>query len=579
MFNRFFPQAALKRQYTSFIADILILLGVFALLLSIASISSQLVASFNPPEISPTISLDLSVLPAYAGRSMFRMFAALFFSILFSIVYGYVAAHHRQAEKILVPLLDILQSVPVLGFLSVTITLFIALFPGSLMGLEAASIFAIFTSQAWNITFSFYESLRTVPKDLREAAHIYQLTPLQFFSKIELPWSMINMVWNAMMSFGGGWFFLAASEAISVLNQNYTLPGIGSYVSAAIQAQDMRALGFAIITMSIMILLTDQLFWRPVVAWSQTYKYERSGSSDTNGSWVLNLIKHSHLPDLVGKIWSVLREKVILPLETRKTAVKTSYIKTAVHPTWQDKAFDLVLLLILAFFVVRGFTYVLQEVSVTEIGQVILFGAITLLRVLILVAIATLIWTPIGVLIGFNPRFARIAQPFVQFLSSFPANFLFPFAVVFFVKSGIEINYGGILLMALGAQWYILFNVIAGAMRIPNDMREMAINMGLHGWQLWKKVIIPGIFPAWVTGGITAAGGAWNASIIAEYVTWGNQVLIAHGLGAYIAQVTASGDWPRIALGVGMMSVFVVGVNRIVWRKLYDVAEQRYHLE
>jgi NitT/TauT family transport system permease protein len=578
MFNRLFFPSAIARHRTPLIADILIILGTLALLGLVARVGAGAMTAFHPPEIVPRVSLDPANLPYYAGRTTLRMFIALAFSTLFSIGYGYLAAHSRRLETILVPLLDILQSVPVLGFLSITITAFIALFPGSLLGLEAASIFAIFTSQAWNMTFSFYESLRTVPKDLSEVTNIYRLSPGLYFSKIELPWAIIGLLWNAMMSFGGGWFFVAASEAISVLNQSYTLPGIGSYVTAAIVAQDMRALFLAILTMAVIIVLVDQFFWRPLTAWAHKFKYERSVSSETPTSWVLALLKASRIPAFLARQFARLSEPTGARLEARAFARRQAGARAKVEPPWVDVAYKGFLLAGLAVLLVLGLGFVLSEVSLGEMGRVALLGCLTFGRVLVLVLISTLIWTPVGVAIGFNPRFARLAQPVVQFLFSFPANFLFPFATLFFIRAGVDINIGGILLMSLGAQWYILFNVIAGATRIPTELREMTINMGLGTRHRWRELIIPGIFPAWVTGGITAAGGAWNASIVAEMVSWGDKTLVAQGLGAYIAQVTRAGDWPRIALGVGVMSLFVVGLNSIFWRRLYRLAEAKFKL-
>ena len=580
MSERLFYPPAISRRYSSLIADILIILGTLGFLALVARVGADALTSFRPPEVVPHISLNPAKLPYYAGRTTLRMFLALAFSTLFSIVYGYLAAHNRRAEQVLIPLLDILQSVPVLGFLSITITGFIALFPGSLLGLEAASVFAIFTSQAWNMTFSFYESLRTIPKDLREVSTIYKLSPWLYFRKVELPWGMIGLVWNAMMSFGGGWFFVAASEAISVLNQSYTLPGIGSYVTAAIKAQDMRALFFAILAMAVVIVLVDQLFWRPVTAWGEKFKYERSVSSETPTSWVLTLIKTSTLPRQLSKLFSPVSEAVNRSIENRFYMRQQERSSKKHEPRWVGLVYKGFLIFVLIVLLVSGLRYILTEVSLIEVGRVIWLGMLTFLRVLVLILFSTLIWTPVGVAIGFNPKFARLAQPAVQFLSSFPANFLFPFATLFFIRTGLDINIGGILLMALGAQWYILFNVIAGAIRIPNELREMTINMGLKpgSWHRWRELIIPGIFPAWVTGGITAAGGAWNASIIAEIVQWGDKTLIAQGLGSYISQVTHAGDWPRIALGVGVMSLFVVGLNSLFWRRLYRLTETKYHI-
>jgi len=571
------PQPESLRQSPPFgLADGVVILGVLALLALIAHVGSEAMVGFEPPNVSPRISLDPHNLPEYALRSTTRMFIALAASIIFTLVYGSIAAHNQRAERVLVPLLDILQSVPVLGFLSITVTGFIALFPGSLLGLEAASIFAIFTSQVWNMTFSFYQSLRTVPKELLEAASLYRLSRWQRFTRIEAPSAAIPLLWNAMMSFGGGWFFVAASEAISVLNQDYTLPGIGSYVAAAVAAQDLPALGWAILAMTAIIVLVDQLFWRPLVAWSDKFRMEQSSSGDVPQSWLYDLLKSTRLSKLIAPF----SMPVIDASDRLMSSIlgQVGYGPTATQTARPDRLFNLGLLMIVGSLIAWLVHFVLVTVGLAEVAMAFRLGIYTLLRVTILLVVATVIWTPIGVAIGFNPKLARLLQPFVQFMASFPANFIFPFATLFFVYSHININWGSILLMALGSQWYILFNSIAGAQTIPSDLREMADDIGLKGIQRWKKLIIPGIFSAWVTGGVTASGGAWNASIVSEVVSWGATTLTATGLGAYIAEATSKGDWPRIALGIGMMSLFVVGINRVLWRRLYRLAERQYQL-
>ncbi len=558
------------------VPDLAVMLGVLTLLGLVAHLGAGAMVSFQPPDVSPTISLDPRNLPEYAGRSTLRMFIALGCSTLFSLIYGSIAAHNRRAERLLVPLLDVLQSVPVLGFLSITVTGFIALFPGSLLGLEAASIFAIFTSQVWNMTFSFYQSLRTVPKELIEATTLYKLSRWQRFTRLEVPSAAIPLLWNAMMSFGGGWFFVAASEAISVLNQDYTLPGIGSYVAAAVAAQDLAALGWAIATMVAVILLVDQLFWRPLVAWSDRFRLEQSSSGDAPQSWVFDLLTTARIPSLLAQALTPAFEA----LDRLMSRLLGTVGDDAAEPETPggDRLYNLVLMLGIGALLTWLVHFVLVTVGITEVATAFHLGLHTLARVTVLLLLATLIWTPIGVAIGFHPRLARLLQPLVQLLASFPANFIFPFATVLFIRSHVSIDWGSILLMALGAQWYILFNSIAGAQTIPSDLREMADDVGLSGLQRWQKLIIPGIFSAWVTGGVTASGGAWNASIVSEVVSWGGTTLTANGLGAYIAQATSAGDWPRIALGIGMMSVFVVGLNRLLWRPLYDLAERRYQL-
>jgi NitT/TauT family transport system permease protein len=444
------------------------------------------------------------------------------------------------------------------------------------LGLEFASIFAIFTAQAWNMTFSFYQSLRTIPKELDEAATLYGLPAWQRFVKLELPNGAIGLVWNTMMSFGGGWFFVAASEAISVLNQKYTLPGLGSYVQAAVDAKDLHALGLALLTMAIVIVVVDQLVWRPLVAWSDRFRLEQSASASAPTSWVYTLLRDAHVlrliegavrpaSDLAGRLLSALTKP-----RPRKEPSRTSVVA--------DRVYDAVLLALVIVLSAVGLHFVLTTVGFGEVFKTLGLGLATLARVLTLIVFASVVWTPVGVAIGFNPRLARVLQPVVQFLASFPANFIFPFATLFFLSYHVNINYGCILLMALGAQWYVLFNAIAGAQSIPTELREMAVDFGVTGWLRWRKLIGPGIFGSWVTGAITASGGAWNASIVAEIVSWGDKTLTATGLGTYIADATAKGDWPRITLGVSIMSLYVVGMNRTVWRRLYRIAETRYHL-
>ncbi|QDL11435.1 sulfonate ABC transporter permease [Brasilonema octagenarum UFV-E1] len=577
MLRRTFPSPEALRRFPFGLADIALIFGTLVLLGLIARVGAGTLVSFVPPDVVPDVSLNPVHLPYYAARSTLRMFIALFCSTLFTLIYSYVAAKSRRAEQVLIPLLDILQSVPVLGFLSITVTGFIALFPGSLLGLEAASIFAIFTSQVWNMTFSFYQSLRMVPSELDEAARLYRLSAWQRFTKLEVPSAMIGLIWNAMMSFGGGWFFVAASEAISVLNQKYTLPGLGSYVAAAVTAQDLPALGWAFLTIAVVILLVDQLFWRPLIAWADKFRLEQSSAAEAPNSWVFDLLKAARLPRLMRRAFTPVGETINRLL----SSLTPQRPRVAINQSRQvasDRLYNFALLIVIGGLLVAGLHFILTTVGLGEVFKTFVLGLLTLGRVLVLLVLATLIWTPIGVAIGFNPRLSRLLQPVVQFLASFPANFIFPFATLFFIRAHVSIDWGSIFLMSLGAQWYILFNSIAGAMSIPTDLREMATDVGLRGWRLWRKLIIPGIFTAWVTGGITASGGAWNASIVAEVVAWGQTTLTATGLGAYIAKATEVGDWPRITLGIGMMSLYVVALNRVFWRRLYQLAETKYHL-
>ena len=557
--------------------DIVLFIGFFGLLIGILHLTHQMRAPFTATT-SVAINLSPLALPGYAARSLLRMFLAFGASLLFTFVYGYIAAYNKAAEKILVPLLDILQSVPVLGFLSITVTGFMALFPGSILGLECASIFAIFTAQAWNMTFSFYQSLRTIPKELREAATIYQLNWWQRFVKLELPFSMIGLVWNGMMSFGGGWFFLAASEAISVLGNNFKLPGIGSYMATAVEKGDTHAVAWAIVTMIAVVLLVDQLFWRPVVAWSQKFKFEATDSADEPSSVLLNMLRHS-----VALAW--VERRILPPLGRSVNALFArgeQMARQASLPKAAQRVAQILLLTALAalaaYGLFRGARAVSSELTWAIAIHVLYLGFLTLLRVATMVVLATVIWTPIGVRIGFSPRLARIAQPLVQIGASFPANLIFPVMVLVFIRLHINLNWGSVLLIALGTQWYILFNVIAGASAVPGDLREAALVFRLRGWMLWRTLILPAIFPAWVTGALTAAGGAWNASIVAELASWGPRQLRAQGLGAYVADATTKGDWPAIILGIGVMSLYVVLLSRLVWKPLYALAENRFRL-
>jgi NitT/TauT family transport system permease protein len=576
MLQRALPAPGSLRRLSFGLSDAAVLLGALVLLALLAKVGAGAFVSFVPPKTLPAVNLDPRNLPYYAGRSTLRMFIALAASFVFTLVYGYAAARSRYAERVLIPLLDILQSVPVLGFLSITVTGFIALFPGSMLGLEAASVFAIFTAQAWNMAFSFYQSLRTLPVDLDEATAAYGLSHWERFVRLEVPAGMIGLVWNAMMSFGGGWFFLAASEAISVLNQSYTLPGIGSYVAAAVAAKNMPALGWAVLTMAVVIFAVDQLFWRPLVAWSDKFRLEQSSAASSPESWVYDLLRGSRLVNAASGLWTPVGDAIggVLASATRVRGRRAPKEPSAAA----DRIFTAALVVVVAALLAVGVRFILTSVGFAEVGKVALLGLFTSLRVIVLLIVATAIWTPIGVAIGFSPKLARVLQPVALFCASFPANFIFPFATLAFLRFHVPINFGSMVLMALGAQWYILFNSIAGAQSIPTDLREMAADIGLTGWKRWRRLVIPGIFSSWVTGGITASGGAWNASIVSEVVTWGTTTLTAAGLGAYISDATSKGDWPRITLGVGMMSLYVVGVNRVFWRRLYALAERKYHL-
>ncbi|MCX4165359.1 MULTISPECIES: ABC transporter permease subunit [Paraburkholderia] len=527
------------------------------------------------------ISLDPTNLPEYAMRTTLRMLAAMVASLTFTLVYGTLAAKSRRAGLVLVPILDILQSVPVLGYISFTVTFFLALFPGRVLGAELAAIFAIFTSQAWNMTFSFYQSLRTVPRDLDEVSRGFHLTSWQRFWKLEVPFSMPGLIWNMMMSMSGGWFFVVASEAITVGNNTITLPGIGAFLAQAISEKNLHAIGWVILAMTVVILAYDQLLFRPLVAWADKFRMENTSSGDAPESWLLDLIRRTRLIHrlLVPLGWlfaNAARVPLRLPsFDRARFAIPQRQKSSRVG----DIVWAIFVILLTVYVVYRVIEYVSTGVSLGEVGHVIVLGLITLLRVALLIALSSVIWVPLGVLIGLRPALAEKIQPLAQFLAAFPANLLFPVFVIVIVRFHLNPDIWLSPLIVLGTQWYILFNVIAGASSYPNDYREAAANFRIRGWQWWRQVMLPGIFPYYVTGAITASGGAWNASIVAEYVQWGDTKLSAHGLGSYIAQTTAAGDFPKIILGIAVMSLFVTLFNRLLWRPMYAYAEAKLRLD
>lgn len=524
------------------------------------------------------ISLDAANLPEYALRTTLRMLAAMLASIVFTLVYGTLAAKSRRAGQLLVPILDILQSVPVLGYISFTVTFFLALFPGRVLGAEFAAIFAIFTSQAWNMTFSFYQSLRTVPNDLKEVSQNLRLSGWQKFWKLEVPFSMPGMIWNMMMSMSGGWFFVVASEAITVGDKTVTLPGVGSYLAMAISHKDLAAVGWVILTMTVVIIIYDQFLFRPLVAWADKFRLEDTMSQAAPESWVLNLIQRTRFIQQLLRPFGKLLKKLA---RMRLNISLPRAIHSAPH-SGVSRGLDILwggLMTVLVGYVCwRLYSFISSEVGLGETFKVIGLGFITLIRVTLLIALASIIWVPLGVLIGLRPRLAEMIQPIAQFLAAFPANLLFPVFVVFIVHFKLNPDIWLSPLIVLGTQWYILFNVVAGASAFPNDFREAAANFHIKGWQWWRQVMLPGIFPYYITGAITASGGAWNASIVSEMVSWGDDKLAAHGLGAYIAQMTAAGDFPKILLGICVMSLFVVLFNRLLWRPLYAIAENKLRL-
>jgi NitT/TauT family transport system permease protein len=544
--------------------------------------SLQMGAPFIISE-APPLSLDPQNLPYYALQTILRMLFALFLSLIFSFVYASIAAKNKKAERILIPLLDILQSVPILGFLSITVTGFMALFPGNLFGIECASIFAIFTSQAWNMTFSLYQSFISVPKELTEVVTLYRLSPWRRYWRLEVPYAMPQFLWNTMMSVSGGWFFVVATEAITVSNHTILLPGIGSYIALASQEESVTAIFYAIATMFIVILLYDQLLFKPLLAWAYKFKAELIAQEDTPKSWVLTMIRKASLLQKFKAVWFAMLgilDTLFQKLSLLSVRIKRDH-RSLYRATSETTKYSLYLILIfiIIFYGLQAYFYMFSHISFKEVYYVISLGFLTLLRVIILCAIASLIWVPIGIFIGLREKVARRLQSWVQLMAAFPANLLFPLVVIFIVKNDLNPNFWLSPLIILGSQWYILFNVIGGASGLPFDFQELSKNFHLTGWLQWKRIFLPGIFPAYVTGLITAAGGAWNASIVGEYVAWGNTTLKAEGIGSYIAAATASGDHPRILLGVIILSAYVLILNRLSWYPLYLYATTRYRLD
>ena len=555
------------------LAAILLVLGA---LVTLAEVSRGFMHPLSELKMRP-VTLDPANLPGYAARTSLRMLAAMALSLVFTFTVATWAAKSRRAELILVPLLDILQSIPILGFISVTVVFFMSLAPNRVLGAEFAAIFAIFTSQAWNMAFSFYQSLRTVPAELVEATRCFRFGAWMRFWRLDVPFAMPSLIWNMMMSMSGSWFFVVASEAISVGDTTVSLPGVGSYIALAIEQRDLGAIWWAIGAMLATVLIYDQLLFRPLVAWADRFRFEQEPGVVAPRSWVLTMLRRSRLVGLATAPLGALfrRSYGLMP---KRDNPRAGRVRSAKTERWIDLLWAAVLIVLVAFALWRITLFVSGGVSISEVGTALLLGLATMARVFVLIAIASAIWVPIGIWVGLRPATARIVQPIAQFLAAFPANLLFPIFVSAIVAFKLDPNIWLSPLMILGTQWYILFNVVAGASTIPGEMRDVGTNLGVRGWLWWRRIALPGVFPFYVTGAITASGGSWNASIVAEVATWGTQRLQAEGLGAYIAQATDAGDYRRVVLGVAVMSGFVVVINRVFWRPLYGYAERKFRM-
>ena len=558
----------------SYLPDVLMFGAAIALFYGVLVVGRTWLGPFTP-EVE--ISRSPLALVAYAGYSLLRITIAYVLSLAFTLVYGYVAAYNPRAERFMIPLLDVLQSIPVLSFLPGVMLAMVALFPGRQLGVEAGAIMLIFTGQVWNMAFSFYASLKSIPKEMREAAKVYQFSSWQRFIEMELPFAAIGLVWNSMMSVAGGWFFLMACEMFVLGSRDFRLPGLGSYLQTAASAGDTRSILWGVATMIAVIVLLDQFIWRPVIAWAEKFKVEQVESSDAPRSWVLDLIRHSRgLAQIRKKTVRPLSERLMLYFSRPRSSDEPE--RHSAWKTWLLRILAVILLAGISYGVVRVVMILtgLQKAEVQEAG----IGLVaTFVRVNLTLFLGALWTIPAGVAIGFNPRLARIAQPLAQIAASVPATALFPVVLLLLIRVGGGLGIGSIVLLLLGTQWYILFNVIAGAIAIPTDLKECCSVFRMKGIERWKKLILPGIFPYLVTGMVTASGGAWNASIVAEYFHFKGHIYTTVGLGATISQATDAGNFDLLLAATMMMAATVVTINRLVWRKLYALAETRYRLE
>jgi NitT/TauT family transport system permease protein len=557
--------------------DGLVLLAIIALIFAIVDTASQFTGAYDSQFV---IETHINVLPWYTAQTLLRMAIAYFLSLTFSITYAYIAYRFAIAAKILLPLLDILQSIPVLSFLPGVVLALIALFPGQQLGIELASILLLFTGMAWNMTFSFYQSLCGIPKELIEAAETYHLNFLQRFWTLELPAGVIGLVWNSVMSVAGGWFFLMAIESFSLGKESFQLPGLGSYLAKASNDGNFMAIVWGLSVLIGIIILLDFLVWRPLIAWSDKFKLELVETEDVPQSTVLNLLRQSPTLRIFSqRVWAPLTQALDFTLTSKLTRKPHAPHPTPRTPlaTWLNWLF----VSGFAFIVLWGTweaALLLRILNLHDWLVIVMGAALTTLRVIVALVLSVLWTVPVGVAIGRNPRLAKLLQPLVQIAASVPATALFPVLLLYLAQVGGGLQIGSIALMMMGSMWYILFNVIAGAQAIPSELFEAAIVYRLTQLQRWKTVILPGIFPYLVTGAITATGGAWNASIVSEYVHFQGKTLTTDGLGETISQASASNNFPLLLAATTVMSLIVVLTNRLVWRQLYKLAQEKYQL-
>lgn len=567
------PKSEFRTRWS--IGDVLLPLAIVSLIFIIVQTASKFNVKYDSEYV---INLSLSSLPNYALQTLVRMLAAYGLSLLFTLIYAYVAYRSSTWAKVLIPLLDILQSIPVLSFLPAVVLALVGLFPGQRLGIELASILLIFTGMTWNMTFSFYQSLSSIPSELIEASQVYRLSAWQRFWTLELPSGVVGLVWNSVMSVAGGWFFLMQTESFTLSNRNFTLPGLGSFLKAAADQGDNIAILWGIIVLIGIITIIDYFVWRPLIAWAEKFKHETVEATQVPESRVLDFLRRSPTMRIIGdRLFAPLAESVNRGFSSKVTPDLQSKYKASKWHNW----FNWLLIGLVGFLVLGGTLeacLLLGQMPLSAWQQVAKGAFFTSIRVLVVLILSLLITVPIGVTIGRSPKLAQILQPIVQIAASVPATALFPILLLGLANIGGGLDIGAVILMTLGSMWYILFNVIAGAQAIPSELFEAARVYKLSPLERWRTLILPGIFPYLVTGIITAVGGAWNASIAGEYIKFQGKVLTATGLGSTITQASDIGDFPLLLASTIVMSLLVVTTNRLVWRPLYRLAQVKYQL-
>jgi len=559
----------------SLLRDLPILLAGLALFYGLLSLAQYWASPVAPQQ---TIDLHATALPKYAFFSVARITLAYFVSLIFTLVYAYIAAHNPRAERIMIPMLDTLQSIPVLSFLPGVMVAMVTLFPSRQLGVELGSILLIFTGQVWNMAFSVYSSMKNIPREMLEASQVYRLSGWQKFVQLELPYSAIGLIWNSMMSVAGAWFFLMACEMFVLGNRDLRLPGLGSYLQSASNAGDMGAILWGLATMIAVIILMDQLIWRPIIAWSDKFKFEQVEAAQSSRSPILDLLRRSRLIKRITRVTSApARENLALHF-ARAHDARDARAPEGELSKWIVRLSVAAALGVVIYFVSK-MGMMLATLTGGDLAAILRGAGTTFLRVEVSLILAGLWTIPVGVYIGLRPQLAAIAQPIAQVAASVPATALFPIVLLFLIQIGGGLGIGSIVLMLLGTQWYILFNVIAGASAIPTDLKEVCSIFHLSRAERWRRLFLPAIFPFLVTGFITASGGAWNASIVAEYVHFQGKTISTTGLGAVISKATDTGNFAMLLGATVMMAAMVVTINRLLWRRLYVLAGTRYKLE